>query len=374
MKLRNPIYLFLLLMLLGSSYSPLLSQVKTTGVYKNKIYFKKAPLQAIDIHFHPADGWDQLGAVGKKFIKKNLPDFLPDFLKSISLRLATGVIYNPYGFWGIQKQCQNSGLAHCGLFATYAPNSWGVIDNDYLLKKLNSDKNVKFLDGHSQGFFGLASIDILNWDATSKSKLEELDKILGHKLIKGIKLAFIHNEIALDVEAYDGIYDLARKHSVPVYHHVGSSPLRTLEDFETEEERKNYLKSYDPTLLSRAVKKYSDVKFIFGHMGFDFNDEGFDFSDDVFRLSAQNKNIYLEISAFGREMFDPEGRFMDHVLNKLKTEALIERTIYGSDGPLYPGATKQYLEAVLKSMERVSYTHDQAELVMYKNAKSIFKL
>jgi predicted TIM-barrel fold metal-dependent hydrolase len=345
-----------------------------TGVKRKQIYFKDKKVEAIDIHFHAADSWNQLGKVGQKFIKNNLPNFLPDFLKSFSLKIATGMIYDPYGSFGIYKQCRNSGMTHCGLFATYAPDSWGLIDNEYILSKLDHRKNKPLKKNQGKAFFGLASIDVMDWATNEEKNLKNLDKMLSKDLFKGIKLAFIHNEVALDIEAYDSIYDLARKHNVPVYHHVGSSPLRTLEDFETEEEKQNYLKSYDPTLLTRAVKKYHDVKFIFGHMGFDFNDEGFDFSDEVFNLAKSNSNIYLEISAFGREMFDPEGRFMDHVLVKLKNEGLIDRTIYGSDGPLYPGATEEYLEAVLNSMVRTSYSHEEASKVLYDNSKRIFDL
>ena len=33
---------------------------------------------------------------------------------------------------------------------------------------------------------------------------------------KGIKLAFIHNEVPLDERAYDSIYEMAITHDVPV--------------------------------------------------------------------------------------------------------------------------------------------------------------
>ena len=55
-------------------------------------------------------------------------------------------------------------------------------------------------------------------------------------------------------------------------------------------------------------------------MGFDFNAEGYDFSDEVFELAKNNDNVYLEISAFGRKLFDPEPKFMDHVMCRLKAD------------------------------------------------------
>jgi uncharacterized protein len=344
-----------------------------TGVKRKNIYFEGTEVQGIDIHFHAADDWDQLGSVAQRFIQSKLPGFIPDFLKNFSLKALTGFIYNPYGMFGILRECNNSGFSYCGLFATYAPNSWGIISNEYVLGKLDSPKNIAKKTG-KQMFFGLASIDVLDWVKNEKINLAKLDRSLKKDGFKGIKLAFIHNEVPLDERSYDSIYAMAVLHDVPVYHHVGSSPLRTLDDFETEEEKKNYLKSYDPTLLNVAVKKFPKAKFILGHMGFDFNAEGYDFSDEVFDLAKNNENVYLEISAFGRKLFDPEGKFMDHVMCRLKNDGLLNRTVFGSDGPLYPGATKDYLIATLKSMERCGYTAEQAETVLYHTAKSIFKL
>ena len=344
-----------------------------TGVKKKTIYYEGTAVRGIDIHFHAADSWDQLGSVAQDFIKEKIPNFLPGFLKNMSLKAATGIMYNPYGLFGILRECNNSGFSHCGLFATYAPNSWGIISNDYVLSKIESDKNLAKKTGKEM-FFGLASIDVLDWQKNEKKNLADLDMALKKPGFKGIKLAFIHNEVPLDERAYDSIYEMAITHDVPVYHHVGSSPLRTLDDFETEEQKRNYLKSYDPTLLTFAVKKFAKAKFILGHMGFDFNAEGYDFSDEVFELAKNNDNVYLEISAFGRKLFDPEGKFMDHVMCRLKADGLISRTIFGSDGPLFPGATKEYLVATLKSMQRCGYNAEQVETVLYHNAKAIFKL
>ena len=83
-----------------------------TGVKGAKIYYKNQRIEAIDIHFHAADSWDQLGPLGQRFIKSKLPGFMPDFLKEISLKTAAGLIYNPYGLLGIKRQCLSSGLTY----------------------------------------------------------------------------------------------------------------------------------------------------------------------------------------------------------------------------------------------------------------------
>jgi predicted TIM-barrel fold metal-dependent hydrolase len=88
-------------------------------------------------------------------------------------------------------------------------------------------------------------------------------------MMKGIKLAFVHNELPMDDLNYDGIYEVAREFGVPVYHHIGSSPLRKMKDFKTDDERKKYLRSSDPSALEWAIARHPDVPFILGHMGFE---------------------------------------------------------------------------------------------------------
>lgn len=192
--------------------------------------------------------------------------------------------------------------------------------------------------------------------------------------MKGIKLAFIHNEIPLSETRYDSIYDVALERGVPVYHHIGSSPLRKLSDFAAKADQENYIKSYDPAGLERAIAKYPEVPFIMGHLGYDFNHEGYSFSEKVFELASRYSNVYLEISAFGDSIHDPDGTAMRSMLEIIKSRGLIERTIYGSDGPNVPGGTKKYLAGTIKAMEQVGYTYAEAEAVLAKTTRRLFRI
>ena len=78
----------------------------------------------IDIHFHAADSWDQLGSVAQDFIKEKIPNFLPGFLKNMSLKAATGIMYNPYGLFGILRECNNSGFLIVG-YLRHTPQLMG---------------------------------------------------------------------------------------------------------------------------------------------------------------------------------------------------------------------------------------------------------
>lgn len=329
------------------------------------------PIKAIDVHMHPGS-YDTIGPLGKAFVLESLPKAIPDAVKEQILKTTSEQMLNPYGSMGIKKECEKAGLTACGLFAVYAPETWGITTNEvvegYLTDKRNSNGKGK------PYFFGLASISMQNWEMAESFELDKLRKALKNPGMKGIKLAFIHNNIPLDDPQYDSIYGVAREAKVPVYHHVGSSPLRKLTDFPTLGEAEEYVSSYDPSRLERVLSAYPDVTFIMGHMGFDFNSEGYNFTPQVYELATRYPNVVLEISAFGRATYDKDGKAMDSVLRNIKEKGLIDRTIYGSDGPGAPGGTEKYLETTLVSMNRVGYSFQEAEAVLSGNARRLFKL
>lgn len=330
------------------------------------------PIEAIDMHMHPGR-FETMGPLGQNFLRKVLPDFLPTPLKDLSLSASGALMLDPYGvFIGIKRECERAGMTRCGLMSIYAPDAWGVTTREELLGYLNDDRNQN-RNGEGPYFFGLAGVRMQNWASIEASELESLRKTLKHPLVKAIKLAFIHNSIPLDDARYDSIYQVAEDFDVPVYHHVGSSPLRKLTDVSLEEQDE-YLASYDPKKLERAIAKFPKVKFILGHMGFDFNKEGYDFTPQVYALAEKYPNVLLEISAFGRATYDPEGRVLDSVLDTIKKKGMIERTIYGSDGPGSPGGTQKYIIAVLASLKRVGYSFQEADLILSKNSVKLFKL
>ena len=166
----------------------------------------------------------------------------------------------------------------------------------------------------------------------------------------------------------------AAETGVPVYHHLGSSPLRDLNSFASEEDKQNYLRSYDPAYLEQSIADHPNTVFILGHMGFDFNNEGLDFRQEVFSLASKYPNVYLEISAFGRSAYDPDGAAMDAVLSEAKSRGLTTRLLYGSDGPGNPGSTHEYLQRTLASMSRIGYTAQEAKQVLAENLIRLTKL
>ena len=346
--------------------APLLEQQKPLESSPSLTYETK-PIRAIDIHQHPGS-FDDLGPLGKKFVLGTIKaNWIPDAVKSVLLRAASKQMLSPYGFGiGIKSECQRAGLIACGLFAVHAPEAWGIVSNEKIIAALDDRRNIS-ADGQEPYFYGFATINMEKWRSEEALQAQHLREVLSHPQMVAIKLAFVHNNIPLSDTAFDSIYQIAADTSKPVYHHIGSSPLRKMASFDKEAGRKRYLKSYDPMELERVIKEYPDTNFILGHMGFDFADDGYDFMEACYRLAEDYDNVYLEMSSFGRNSHDGKGKLLEAVLGEVKDRGLVEKLIYGSDGPSYPGATKQYLEKTMAAFLANGYTFEEVEAVLYSN-------
>ena len=350
-----------------------LAQSMTASAGFKSPQYRSQSIEVIDIHQHVGDA-RTMGPLGKNFVLANLPNWIPMGIKNWSLETYANLVLQPYTpVFGTRPSCYSAGLSMCGLMAVYAPLTWGTYDNDAIISILDDLRN-RGPNGELSYFFGMASLNIHRFPDAAEEEIANLRSALKHKLMKGIKLAFVHNELPLDDKQFESIYQVAREFGVPVYHHIGTSPIRKIKDFKNEDERNNYLRSADPSGLEWAIAKFPDVPFVLGHMGFDFNKEGVDFSEDVYRLAAKYPNVYLEISAFGLAMYDKDGAFMDGALRRLKSMNLTQRVLFGSDASGQPGATGQYVQLTLRSMDRVGYTHEEASAVMSLNARRIYDL
>ncbi len=335
-----------------------------------KTYYLNQELDIVDMHLHPGS-FDKLGPKGKEFVKSVFPVNLPDFLKVPLLRLLSSFQLNPYGaFIGIKNECRKASANNCILFATYAPETWGVEPNEDLIGYLDDERND--FEG-STYFYGLASLSVKEWDENKSASLDNLRAALVHPKVVGIKLAFAHTLTPFDDPKYFEIYEVAKEFNKPVYHHVGTSPLRKVSEFD-ESELDYVLRTFDPMYLENAIKLYPEVKFILGHAGNDANHEGYSKINEVFYLAEKYPNAYIEVSALGSERGDPNGELMDSILLRAKSSNIIHKVIYGSDGPGSPGNTSGYKDRVIQSLERVNYSFDEAQLVMGKNARAIFNM
>ncbi len=332
--------------------------------------YLEQPIEVLDMHLHPGS-FDKLGPKGKEFVKRVFPINLPDAIKIPILRFFSSFQLNPYGaFIGIKNECRRAGADHCILYATYAPETWGIEPNEDVIGYLDDARNQV---NNQTYFYGLASLNVADWENQKQTQLANLDQALAHPKMVGVKLAFAHTLTAFDDERFYPIYEVAREHNKPIYHHVGTSPLRRVSEF-SESELDFVFRTFDPVYLEQAIQQFPTVKFILGHAGNDANHEGFSKINEVFYLAEKYANVYIEISALASERGDPNGEIIDGIFMRAKNENIVDKLIYGSDGPGSPGNTKKYKERILESLTRVGYSFDQAQLVMADNAKLIFNI
>ena len=58
----------------------------------------------------------------------------------------------------------------------------------------------------------------------------------------------------------------------------------------------------------------------------------------------------------------------------IKKNNLIDKVIYGSDGPQFPGYTKSHLNRFTDAMQEVNYTTEEMEMLLGKNFEALFDL
>jgi predicted TIM-barrel fold metal-dependent hydrolase len=317
----------------------------------------------VDMHLHPGD-YATMAATGKEFVAASLPPFLqlyaPELLDRLSDPWAPHV--------GIAEQTALAAIGHAVLFAVYAPRSTGTFSNEALLDLLTDPRNVA-ADGRPWAW-GMASIDLEDWsEETAAIRFAALRDALAERPehLIGIKLAFAHQGVALDDAATRGIYAIADEAGVPVLHHTGFSP------FPGTESDPRY---YDPSYLAAMLDAYPNVHVVLSHVG-----QGDARAvDHALDLAVAHDRVWLELSALGRPLLVAEDGAPVHttepqypaVLAAIRKRGVIDRTLFASDGPQYPGAVRAYLGKLVDGMRTAGYTADEIEAVLSRNFERLF--
>jgi uncharacterized protein len=303
-------------------------------------------LPVIDMHLHTGE-WDQIPKPAQDFLRDSLP---------LPLRLnARGLVNSTLSSDGIKNQLDEAGIAQGVLFAVYAPHSVGVATNE-----LVRDRR----DQNPDRFVALASIDVEDWAQHSTARMAQLERALVDYQMIGIKLAHPHMKLGLADPAIFPVYALAERLEVPVYVHIGNSPGPGVDN-----DRHNT----DPVFFEAAIRAHPRCRFILGHVGYDFVGKTLGEFDTVIRLANQYSNVYLEASALGSNTSDPTGANLVEVYRRFKAEGLVDRVLYGSDGPQRPGFVRDYLDKTVAAMTQVGYTEDEMGSVLAKNFQRVFE-
>ncbi len=303
-------------------------------------------LAVVDMHLHPGE-WDAIPPETREFLASRFPfPFNGD---------PEGTANDILSVEGLVGELDKAGASFGVLMAVYSPATVGIASNELVLADL---------EARPDRFYGLASLRVDHWNADAQAELDRLAQALAHPGMIGVKLAHAHMHFRLDDPAYSGIYVLAGQLGKPVYLHTGTSP------FPGTATEPQYT---DPAYLESAIVEHPETIFILGHLGYDF------FAHDLepglthsIALAEQYPNVFLEPSALGSKGSDPTGENLPEAMRRMRAAGLVDRIIYGSDGPQSPGFARDYLERTVEAMRGSGYTVEDMRAVLSGNFSRVF--
>ena len=254
----------------------------------------------------------------------------------------------------ILEQMDQGGIGRAVLFAVYAPRTVGITTNETVIERVEAAPDR---------LMGFASVRTDRWSTESSAQLAALDTALRPPGMVGVKMAPAHMHARLDDSAYWGIYEVAARNQVPVYLHTGPSP------FPGTAREPQYT---HPAYAEATIAAFPGVDFILGHMGYDFIEKEPGALETCIELAKRYDNVWVEPSAMGSEGSDPEGTNLPLALRRFREEGLVDRVLYGSDGPQAPGFLADYLDRTLTAFEKAGYTAAEAEAVLGGNFDALF--
>lgn len=302
-------------------------------------------LPVVDMHLHPGD-WDAIPPATQAFLASRFP--WPIGLKP---EKAAMDVLTPAG---ILDEMDRAGASVGVLFAIYAPRTVGISSNE------DVEADVAAAPAR---FYGLASLRVDRWNDDADLELKRLRAALAGPGMIGIKLAHAHQQFRMDDPRYFGIYAVAQELGKPVYLHTGTSP------FPGTQQAPAYT---DPAYLEPAISAYPGAVFILGHLGYNFQDHTLGALEACIDLATRYPNVYLEPSALGSASSDPQGTNLPAAMARMREAGLVDRIIYGSDGPQSPGFIADYLDRTVAAMRSSGYTHDEMRAVLAGNFARVF--
>ena len=252
---------------------------------------------------------------------------------------------------GILATLDEAGISAGGIFAVWSPATTGIATNEFAAEQVavNPDR-----------LFGFASFRADRWNQNGPEQLRQMEEAIEKYGMVGIKLAHAHQQFRLDDERFNGVYEIAQRQGTPIYLHTGTSPnpgTRTEAPY------------CDPAYLEDAIRRYPDVVFILGHSGYDSFNRALTYTDAAIDLARRYDNVYLEPGALGARR--AAGVLHDY-LERIRAGGVVEKLLYGSDGPQFAGYVKSHLETFVAGMQEVGYTTDEMRLILADNFTRVF--
>ena len=338
---KNFYRLILLIIVFGVGYNFLIKDdAETTYGFT----IDGVDIDIIDMHLHTGT-WEALTEPYKERYSERVPKPFKFLMENL---LGNGLTSE-----GILKQMDNAGIRRGGVFAVYSPDTTGIASNEFLYQQIKDQ---------TERMFGFYSIRTDHWNIDAAKELEKLENDLIKYKATGIKLAHAHQQMRLDDKRFDGIYEIAGRLNKPIYIHTGTSP---------NPYTRREPPYVDPVYLEESIIKYPQTKFILGHTGYDSFLIQLTYLESCIQLAKKYGNVYFEPGALGARK---ASEVLPEYLKIIKKEGLVDRVIYGSDGPQFPGYTASHLENFIEAMEINEYSAIEMKLILQSNFETLFNL
>lgn len=301
-------------------------------------------LRVVDMHLHTGT-WELM----TPRFQNRLAGRLPGPLKKLAPRFFAGNLTAE----SILAEMDKAGISAGGVFALYSPHSTGMAPNEFVAGQVATNP---------ERLYGFASLRVDQWNQNGPEQLAKLEAALQLPHMVGVKLAHGHQQFRFDDARFDGIYEIAGRLGKPIYLHTGTSPnpgTRTEPPYA------------DPAYLEEAIRRYPATVFILGHSGYDSAAVALNYTDSAIRLAQRYPNVYMEPGAIGASRADP---VRQDYLKRVKQGGVIDKLIYGSDGPQFPNYLRSHLDTFVEGMVEAGYTADEMRQILSGNFERVFGL
>ena len=231
----------------------------------------------------------------------------------------------------------------------------GNVDHSIILSsyKVNPDRpSTEQLIEISKKHDNLSVVAGFSIDGHNDDDFQDCRKWLKEGLIRGMKLYCGYEHYYPYDKRYQRVYDLCIEHDVPVMIHTGDT-------FSS----KGKLKYSHPLNIDEIAVDNPELKIIICHIGNPW-------IQDCEEIIYKNKNAYADISGLVLGEFSHyfEDYMVDKVREFLNYAGEPRYLLYGSDWPL------SSMDSYLNFAAKLELTQHSRELLMFRNAKSLFKI
>jgi hypothetical protein len=231
----------------------------------------------------------------------------------------------------------------------------GNVDHSIVLSsyKVNPDRpSTEQLIEITKKHDNLSVVAGFSIDGHNDDDFQDCRKWLKDGLIRGMKLYCGYEHYYPYDKRYQRVYDLCIEHDVPVMIHTGDT-------FSS----KGKLKYSHPLNIDEIAVDNPELKIIICHIGNPW-------IQDCEEIIYKNKNAYADISGLVLGEFSHyfEDYMVDKVREFLNYAGEPRYLLYGSDWPL------SSMDSYLNFAAKLELTQHSRELLMFRNAKSLFKI